>query len=171
MTPAEIYSVARNAGFPPSTAVSMTAIAMRESGGNPQAFNGVPPDSSYGLWQINMIGSLGPARLAQFGLSDASELFDPNVNAMAAYAIWGGDDANLSRHWYIDRPVYKERYEAYLPAAQEAAQQVEGIAVDPATGGDALGISSAWASLSDDEKLIVGGVAAIAVGVLVMRVL
>lgn len=54
---------------------------MAESGGNPNAHNKVPPDDSYGLWQINMIGKLGPARRAAYGLKRNADLFDPETNA------------------------------------------------------------------------------------------
>src|SRR5436309_1930739 len=99
LTPEQIYSVARQAGFPPATATQMTAIAIKESGGNTTAFNGTGPDQSYGLWQINMIGNLGPARLQQFGIASNDALFDPLTNAQAAYKIWAGNDANLNTAW------------------------------------------------------------------------
>ncbi len=127
LTAAQIYSVAREAGFPAETATKMTAIAIKESGGNPAAYNGTGPDNSYGLFQINMIGNLGPARRQQFGLSDNSELFDPLTNAKAAYAIWNGDDANLGRAWAIDRGVNQTRYLQFLPTAEEAAATVENV--------------------------------------------
>lgn len=170
MTAIEIYQTARNAGFPPNTAITMTAIALRESGGNPMAYNGTPPDDSFGLWQINMLGSLGTARLQQFGLSDPSQLFDPDTNARAAYQIWGGNDANLSAAWYIDRPVYKERYEQYLPAAQEAASVVDG-GIDSVGGWtDPFGsIAGTWSGLDETEKLILQVVGAIAAGFVIVR--
>lgn len=65
----------------------MAAIAMAESGGRTTAHNPLPPDDSYGLWQINMIGSLGPSRRAQFGIARNADLFDPAVNARAAAKI------------------------------------------------------------------------------------
>lgn len=128
MDAASIYSLARQVGFPPDVAVKMTAIALRESGGNPNAHNPVPPDDSYGLWQINMIGDLGRARLQQFGLQNKEQLYDPLTNARAAYIIWGGNDSvlNGSSGWGIALPGYKEAYQAFLPAAEEAAAQVEG---------------------------------------------
>lgn len=86
MTQAEIQALAASVGFPDPALAA--AIAMGESSGNPRAFNGVGSDQSYGLWQINMIGSLGPARRAQFGLSRNEDLFDPQTNARAAVAIY-----------------------------------------------------------------------------------
>lgn len=47
-------------------------------------------DNSYGLFQINMIGSMGPARLEKYGLESNEDLFDPEVNARVAYEISGG---------------------------------------------------------------------------------
>jgi hypothetical protein len=124
MTALEIYRVARAAGFPPVVAVTMTAIALRESSGDPAAFNGhtATGDRSYGLWQINMLGRLSESRLKLFGIADEKELLDPAVNARAAFALWNGDNRNLSVCWYIDHPgVYQSRYESHLPAAQAAA--------------------------------------------------
>lgn len=67
------------------------AIAMAESAGNPMSHNGNAGtgDNSYGLWQINMIGSLGPARRAQYGLPSNEALFDPVTNARVAVAMSG----------------------------------------------------------------------------------
>ena len=99
----------------------MAAIAMKESGGNPSAYNGTPPDDSYGLWQINMYGNLGPARMSQFGLSNKSQLFDPATNAAAAYSIWNGNPNNLNIAWAInDGGVNQSRYQANLPVVQAA---------------------------------------------------
>lgn len=83
----EIGTVAQSAGFPASSIPIAVAVALAESSGNPRAHNPVPPDDSYGLWQINMIGRLGPERRRQFGLSRNEELLDPLTNARAAYAV------------------------------------------------------------------------------------
>jgi LysM repeat protein len=58
------------------------AIGMAESGGNPRAYNGNSKtgDKSYGLFQINMLGNLGPARLKQYNLKSNEDLFDPATN-------------------------------------------------------------------------------------------
>ena len=65
----------------------MAAIAMAESGGDPKQRNPIPPDNSYGLWQINMLGSMGPARRKSFGIISNSQLYDPVTNAKAAKKI------------------------------------------------------------------------------------
>jgi hypothetical protein len=136
LTPDQIYATAIGAGFPPSVATQMTAIALRESGGRPDAtFTGSAAnpnsESSWGLWQINIQGN--PTLMAQLGITDPSQLLDPATNARAAYALYGGNPNNLNVAWYINRPgVYQSGYEANLPAAEQAA-------ADYASGGDTAG--------------------------------
>ena len=68
---------------------------MAESGSNALAHNDnrKTGDDSYGLFQINMIDTLGTARLKQFGLKSKEDLLDPVVNAKVAFAISkGGKD-------------------------------------------------------------------------------
>lgn len=89
LSDAQIAGAAKAAGFSGSALAKAVAIALAESGGNPRAHNAVPPDNSYGLWQINMLGSMGPSRRRQFGLKSNSDLYDPTTNAKAAYAISG----------------------------------------------------------------------------------
>lgn len=82
----EVY--ARSAGM--ANPQVMAAIAMAESGGNPKAHNPVPPDNSYGLWQVNMLGAMGPARRKEYGISSNDALYNPAINARAAAKILKG---------------------------------------------------------------------------------
>jgi len=68
-------------------------IAMRESGGRSSATNPdrSTGDDSYGLFQINMLGNLGPARRKQYGLKSNSELLNADTNIEAA--------KKLSKNW------------------------------------------------------------------------
>lgn len=68
------------------------AIAKKESGGRPMALNlsKRTGDSSYGLFQINMIGDLGPDRRDKFNLQSNFELFNPVLNAKVAYYMSDG---------------------------------------------------------------------------------
>jgi Lysozyme like domain len=141
LTTDQVYSIALAAGFPPDTATEMVAIAMRESSLCPTAHNpgtlGVTEDS-YGLWQINV--DANPQVVSALGLSSPSQLLDPNVNAAAAYMLWGGNDANLNTLWAINQTgppyYYAEKYQANLPAAQAAAARVN------ASGGSAPVVAS-----------------------------
>jgi hypothetical protein len=93
LSPAQIAEYAHDAGFRGQDLTVAVAVALAESGGDPKAHNAVPPDDSYGLWQINMLGSLGPARRREFDLDSNRELFDPKENAQAAWEISGKGDS------------------------------------------------------------------------------
>ena len=84
----DLLNLAKIAGFSGKDDDIAAAVALAESGGNPRAHNSTPPDDSYGLWQINMLGAMGPARRKQFGISSNDKLYDPEINAMAAYKIF-----------------------------------------------------------------------------------
>jgi hypothetical protein len=127
MTPDQIAQVARQAGFPESSIPIAVAVAMAESSGNPMAHNPRPPDDSYGLWQINMLGALGPERRAAFGLASNAELFDPLTNARAAYSISSG--GSYWRPWstYKDGSYKKYMQPSYTPTAQGSGDTSGGI--------------------------------------------
>jgi hypothetical protein len=94
------------AGFKGEALRKAWAVAMRESGGRAEAFNGNAKtgDKSYGLFQINMLGSLGPQRMKALGLSSENDLLDPLVNAKAAYHMTNGGKNWQS--WDIDSSGY-----------------------------------------------------------------
>jgi hypothetical protein len=79
-------------GFRGKDLVEAWGTAMKESTGRPFAHNrnSNTGDNSYGLFQINMIGSLGPARLKQFDLESNKDLFDPYTNAKIAFEMSNG---------------------------------------------------------------------------------
>jgi hypothetical protein len=92
LEPEELKSLLRSVGFRGESLRQAWAVAMKESTGKPKAHNDNPAtgDKSYGLFQINMIGSLGPARLEQFNLKKNSDLFDPVRNAEIAFFMSDG---------------------------------------------------------------------------------
>ncbi len=83
-----LYSV----GFRGERLREAWGIVMKESTGRPMAHNqnSKTGDNSHGLFQINMIGSLGPARLKEFNLSSNEDLFDPLTNAKIGYTMSNG---------------------------------------------------------------------------------
>lgn len=87
---ASLISILQQAGFKGEALKIAYAIAMAESGGNARAYNGKGPDNSYGLFQINMLGNMGPARRKQYGLSSNDDLFDPLTNAKVAFKLSNG---------------------------------------------------------------------------------
>lgn len=88
LTANRIHQYASAAGFTGKDLDIAVAVALAESGGDTQAHNSTPPDNSYGLWQINMLGDLGPSRRKRFGIASNDALFDPATNARAAHIIW-----------------------------------------------------------------------------------
>lgn len=95
LSPEALRDLLAAAGFEGKSLKTAWAIAMRESTGKPWAHNqnSSTGDNSYGLFQINMIGKLGPARLDKYNLGSYEELFDPTVNARVAFEMSkGGTD-------------------------------------------------------------------------------
>lgn len=90
LSDASIAQYARDAGFTGDDVAIAVAVALAESGGNPRAHNknAATGDNSYGLWQINMIGGMGPERRKRFGLPNNEALFDPATNARVAYGLF-----------------------------------------------------------------------------------
>lgn len=88
LSASDIKGYAKAAGFSGKDLDIAVAVALAESGGNTKAHNDKPPDDSYGLWQINMLGKMGRDRQKEFKLASYSDLYDPDRNAKAAYSIW-----------------------------------------------------------------------------------
>lgn len=119
LDPTVVYSILRQAGATPQEATTLTAIAGGESGYRTEAFNGKSPDLSYGLFQINMLGAMGPSRLKALGLSSNDQLFDPVNNAKAAVMILRGQGLKA---WSV---YTNGTYKSYLTKAQAAATKAE----------------------------------------------
>lgn len=119
----DVARAALQAGATPSEAAILTAIAMPESARNPYAHNTKRRDNSYGLWQINMLGAMGPERMRQFGLSSYNDLFDPVTNAKAALQLLRSKRG--PNHWstYLSG--------AYKPYYSMAANVVNSLVQDP----------------------------------------
>lgn len=118
LSPSQIASVLRQAGFPEDKLPLMTATALAESGGKPWEHNPnvKTGDNSYGLLQINMLGGMGPERRKQFGLRSNEELFDPLTNARAARKIFQNEGPNA---WGAIR---NGSYKQYLGVAERAVR-------------------------------------------------
>jgi hypothetical protein len=95
LTDLELKELLSLVGFKGKDLVVAWAVAKKESNGRPLAFNGnhKTGDSSYGMFQINMIDNLGPDRREKFDLETNAELFNPVKNAEIAYYMTnGGED-------------------------------------------------------------------------------
>ena len=92
LTDAELIELLSTVGFEGKALKTAWAIAKRESNGRPLAYNGnrATGDSSYGIFQINMLGNLGVDRKEKFNLKSNESLFDPTKNAEIAYYMTNG---------------------------------------------------------------------------------
>ena len=86
-TPTELSDMLELVGFKGYSLKLAWAVVMRESRGNSGSHNKTSStgDNSYGLFQINMLGSLGDDRREKFGIKSNAELLDPVTNAQAAF--------------------------------------------------------------------------------------
>jgi len=103
----------RQAGFSEDLIPRMVAIANAESSLIPDNRNFKGPDLSYGVWQINMKGDMGPERRALFGIESNEQLYDPLTNAKAAKAIY--DQQGLGA-WSVHRTGAADQF---MPTAAE----------------------------------------------------
>jgi hypothetical protein len=92
LTGEELRDILYSVGFRGERLKQAWAIVMKESTGKPRAHNDNPAtgDNSYGLFQINMIGSLGPSRRDKFSLDSNKDLFNPVRNAEIAFFMSDG---------------------------------------------------------------------------------
>ena len=119
LTDQELVLLLKTVGFEGAGLKKAWSIAKRESNGRPLAYNGNKKtgDHSYGMFQINMIGDLGPQRLEKFNLKSNKELFDPVTNAEITYYMTdGGKDWSSwkgmtpkAQEWLLRFPTTKEK--------------------------------------------------------------
>lgn len=158
VTDAQLAAAARDAGIPADQIATAVAIALAESGGDTLAHNTVPPDNSYGAWQINMYGNLGPQRRKQFGLNSNQDLFNLATNARAMAAI-----SNKGQNWKPWSTFMRGSHLRFLNRGKAAAGGVgTGSVTTPVTN-----------SISDPltyrkAALYVAGVVLILIGVIAL---
>ena len=114
LTDLELKELLSLVGFKGKDLVVAWAVAKKESNGRPLAYNGnhKTGDSSFGMFQINMIDNLGPDRRTKFDLESNAELFNPVKNAEIAYYMTnGGEDWSSwkgitpkTRQWMLKFP-------------------------------------------------------------------
>ena len=107
LTGTQLANLLTAVGFKGTAHKLAWAIAMRESHARPLAHNtnAHTGDNSYGIFQINMLGSLGAERRDKFGITTNDKLFDPVTNAEAAYYMSnGGEDFGA---WGVGPNAYR----------------------------------------------------------------
>jgi hypothetical protein len=88
----QIDSILRQAGFSGRGLKMAKAIAFYESTNRPMALN--KSSNCYGLFQINMTGSMGPDRRKKYGLKSNEDLYNPLISAQIAFQM-----SNDGKNW------------------------------------------------------------------------
>lgn len=138
----QISNYAASAGFSGDALVTAVAVALGESGGNPNAAG--DGGNSIGLWQIYRPDH------PEF---DGWHLTDPAINAQAAFQVYSDAGGNF-RPW----SAFKNgSYQAFLATAQQGVMaDARGVPMDPAAND--LPIASNLPA-STKNALIAGAVA------------
>ena len=113
----DLVKMLKAVGFTGNGLRTAWAVAKAESNGRPFAFNGNTRtgDSSYGVFQINMIGNLGPDRRDKFNLRTNAELFSPVKNAQIAFhmtkggkdwSAWSSTKNGATKKWFKKFPSH-----------------------------------------------------------------
>lgn len=84
----QLDNILRQAGFEGNGLKMAKAIVFYESTNRPMALN--KSSNCYGLFQINMTGSMGPDRIQKYGLKSNEDLYNPLINAQIAYKMSNG---------------------------------------------------------------------------------
>lgn len=109
---ADLIPLAQSVGFSGDALIKAVSIAMAESSGDPNAHGDTTLGSgtgSFGLWQI--YSDAHP----EFG-PDFTKLYDPQVNANAAYQIYRAAGYSFSPWTTFKNGAYL----AFVPSVQQA---------------------------------------------------
>lgn len=133
-----IAQAAQSAGLSGGAVAIAVAIALAESGGDTtnHTFSLVTGDDSYGLWQINMLGQMGPDRRKEFNLSSNEDLYNPSINARVMASLSGG-----GTNWRAWTTYTRGTYLLFLSRGQAVASglpQQGGISTTPVSVSDSL---------------------------------
>lgn len=124
----ELVNVLYEAGFRGDRLKTAFAVAKAESNARPKAYN--PPsnntgDDSYGIFQINMIGNLGPDRRKRYNLKRDEDLFDPARNARVAFEM-----SNKGKDWGAWTTYTGGKYKQFLKDADKALEQFKNVNIN-----------------------------------------
>lgn len=109
LTDGQLVELLEAVGFKGKALRTAYAVAKAESNGRPFAFNGniKTGDSSFGVFQINMLDVLGEDRRERFDLEHNADLFNPVINAQIAYRMTKGGIDWSSWSSYNKGAIYK----------------------------------------------------------------
>ena len=134
LTKTELVDLLHAVGFKGEALRHAWAIVMKESRGNPLSHNGNRDtgDNSFGLFQINMVDSLGQDRREKFSLEYNAQLLNPVVNAKIAYHM-----SNQGENWKswkgVNNSVVKGWLKQFPEAQAKAIAKAKAKAIGQAT--------------------------------------
>jgi hypothetical protein len=134
LTKTELVDLLHAVGFKGEALRHAWAIVMKESRGNPLSHNGNRDtgDNSFGLFQINMVDSLGQDRREKFSLEYNAQLLNPVVNAKIAYHM-----SKQGENWVawkgVHNPVVKGWLAQFPEAQAKAIARAKARAIGQAT--------------------------------------
>jgi hypothetical protein len=135
LTDKQLVGLLSTVGFKGESLKVAWAVAKKESHGRPLAYNGNrrTGDNSFGLFQVNMIGSMGADRRSQFGLDSNAELLNPVVNAQVAYhmskggkdwSAWKGSHQAVVQEWLKKYPYKATTTKAHKHKAKAISKAI-----------------------------------------------
>lgn len=134
LTKTELVDLLHAVGFKGEALRHAWAIVMKESRGNPLSHNGNRDtgDNSFGLFQINMVDSLGQDRREKFSLEYNAQLLNPVVNAKIAYHM-----SKQGENWVawkgVHNPVVRKWLAQFPEAQAKAIAKAKAKAIGQAT--------------------------------------
>jgi hypothetical protein len=160
----ELVELSKDVGLNDNRARIAAAIALAESGGNPSTVVHDSDDDSYGLWQINMKGPLGPQRRHDFGLPNNDALLDARRNAMVMahisskggnFSAWTTYTSGKYKDFLKDKSL-ADKAADLITGAKDAAGNVydNTVAIGEAAGTIASATTKTAAWLSDSKNWI-----------------
>jgi len=134
LTKTQLVDLLHAVGFKGQALRHAWAIAMKESRGNPLSHNGnrKTGDNSFGLFQVNMIDSLGQDRRDKFNLEYNAQLLNPVVNAKIAYFMSKGGE-NWRAWKGVNNPVVKGWLKQFPESRAKALAKAKAKALGKAT--------------------------------------
>jgi hypothetical protein len=159
LKPEEVAQLLYSAGFRGDDLAKALAISFRESSHNASAYNGnaKTKDKSYGLFQINMAGDLGPSRMKSQKLKSYEDLYDAETNIRVLRNMYNWNKGH-GRDPFYDWGPYKGKDALYgragtfYPKAQAIAKQMSG---DPAPVGRVTGSGGGGATFVDGGSITI----------------
>jgi len=156
----KLRSILSGAGFKEQALEDAMKIARFESGGIPGRHSdpSLKKDDSHGLFQINMLGALGPDRRKKYGLKSDDDLYNPEINARVAYEIYKGSNG-FANAWVTSsgklasKGKYDKNGNALNGSMEDPAYDSSGVPIEnPLTAKDNELIKDSFISVYGDKK-------------------